>query len=82
MHIAPPLTGDVASIPSRGSSIEYDIWRRWEDCLWLQEALEQEYSRAAREKKVRLQQGKGVKAFNGMILARKGNILGVISARS
>jgi len=60
------MSGDVASISSRGSSIEYDIWRRWEDCLFFQEALEQEYSRAAREKRVRLQQGKGVKAFNGM----------------
>lgn len=66
MHIAPLISGDRASVSSRGSSIEYDIWRRWEDCLFFQEALEQEYSRAAREKKVRLQQGKGVKAFNGM----------------
>lgn len=66
MHIAPLICGDRASVSSRGSSIEYDIWRRWEDCLFFQEALEQEYSRAAREKKVRLQQGKGVKAFNGM----------------
>lgn len=66
MHITPLISGDRASVSSRGSSIEYDIWRRWEDCLFFQEALEQEYSRAAREKKVRLQQGKGVKAFNGM----------------
>ncbi|KIM40537.1 hypothetical protein M413DRAFT_445979 [Hebeloma cylindrosporum] len=66
MHIAPLIGGDGVSVSSRGSTIEYEIWRRWEDCLFLQEALEQEYSRAAREKKVRLQQGKGVKAFNGM----------------
>jgi hypothetical protein len=56
----------VSSRSSRGSIAEYDIWRRWEDCLWFQDTLEQEYSRAAREKKTRLQQGKGVKAFNGM----------------
>jgi hypothetical protein len=34
--------------------------------LWLQDTLETEYKRAAREKKTRLAQGKGVKAFNGM----------------
>ncbi|KAF8959503.1 hypothetical protein BDZ97DRAFT_1837439 [Flammula alnicola] len=66
MHISPIISGDAASISSRGSTVEYDIWRRWEDCLWLQDTLEQEYARAAREKKTRLQQGKGVKAFNGM----------------
>lgn len=39
----------------------YDVWRRWEDCLWFQEMLEQTYSRLAREKRQRLQAGKGVK---------------------
>jgi hypothetical protein len=34
--------------------------------LWLQDALESEYKRAAREKRQRLLQGKGVKSFNGM----------------
>ncbi|KAH9481331.1 hypothetical protein JR316_0005853 [Psilocybe cubensis] len=57
---------DDISVSSRGRQVEYDIWRRWEDCLWLQETLEQEYRRSAREKKIRLQQGKGVKSFNGM----------------
>ena len=63
------MTDDSTSFysrSSRGSQSEYEIWRRWEDCLWLQETLESEYSRAAFEKKVRLQQGKGVKNFNGI----------------
>ena len=46
---------------------EYDIWRRWEDCLLFQDAFEQEYSRLAREKKQRLLRGKGVKK-NGIYL--------------
>ncbi|PPQ90793.1 hypothetical protein CVT25_012113 [Psilocybe cyanescens] len=66
MHIAPIMFDDDMSVSSRGRQTEYDIWRRWEDCLWLQETLEQEYRRSAREKKIRLQQGKGVKSFNGM----------------
>ncbi|KAF9484414.1 hypothetical protein BDN70DRAFT_850001 [Pholiota conissans] len=66
MHISPIRVGDTMSVSSRRSISEYDIWRRWEDCLWFQDTLEQEYARAAREKKTRLQQGKGVKAFNGM----------------
>ncbi|KAJ3506326.1 hypothetical protein NLJ89_g6931 [Agrocybe chaxingu] len=63
-----PITAfdDRMSVSTRGTHIEYDIWRRWEDCLFLQETLESEYSRAAREKKTRLAQGKGVKAFNGL----------------
>ncbi|KAF8905069.1 hypothetical protein CPB84DRAFT_1772329 [Gymnopilus junonius] len=69
MRITPVMTDDSASLSSRssrGSQTEYEVWRRWEDCLWLQETLESEYGRAAREKKVRLQQGKGVKNFNGI----------------
>ncbi|KXN91635.1 hypothetical protein AN958_12487, partial [Leucoagaricus sp. SymC.cos] len=46
---------------------EYDVWRRWEDCLWFQDGLELEYKRAARQKRQRLQQGKGVKK-NGFYL--------------
>lgn len=34
--------------------------------MWLQDTLESEYKRAAREKRQRLLQGKGVKMFNGM----------------
>jgi len=60
-----PYNGDSESALSRSTDLEYQIWRKWEDLLWFQQALESEYSRAAREKKVRLAQGKGVKAFNG-----------------
>ena len=34
--------------------------------MWFQHILEEEYERAAREKKKRLAQGKGVKGFNGL----------------
>ncbi|KAF5340902.1 hypothetical protein D9758_012167 [Tetrapyrgos nigripes] len=43
------------------SNVEYDIWRKWEDCLWFQDTLELEYSRMARMKRQRLLHGKGVK---------------------
>ncbi|KAF8917289.1 hypothetical protein CPB85DRAFT_1453042 [Mucidula mucida] len=48
---------------SRASSYssEYDVWRRWEDWLWLQEELEEHYDRLAREKRQRLLAGKGIK---------------------
>lgn len=61
MRICPILLGDRSSISSQGSHSEYDVWRRWEDCLWFQEALELEYRRRARQKRQRLVQGKGVK---------------------
>ena len=54
------------STSSRKSLCEYDIWRSWEDCLWFQQTLEEVYERAAREKRLRLAQGKGVKGFNGL----------------
>ncbi|KAH6909166.1 hypothetical protein BKA70DRAFT_1277680 [Coprinopsis sp. MPI-PUGE-AT-0042] len=68
LRICPILRGDRSSVGSGSSSgqCEYEIWRRWEDCLWLQDTLEKEYSRAAREKRTRLAQGKGVKMHNGM----------------
>ena len=66
MHISSDTRGKCASISSRGSLSEYDIRRSWEDCLWFQQKLEEEYKRAAREKKRRLAQGKGVKGFNGL----------------
>ena len=66
MHISSETQGKCPSISSRGSLSEYDIWRSWEDCLWFQQTLEEEYGRAAREKKRRLAQGKGVKGFNGL----------------
>lgn len=46
---------------SSGSMKEYEVWRRWEDCLWFQELLEDEYSHMARLKRQRLAAGKGVK---------------------
>ncbi|PFH53157.1 hypothetical protein AMATHDRAFT_45775 [Amanita thiersii Skay4041] len=67
MRICAIRRGDRSSISSRHSLSEYDIWRRWEDCLWFQDCLEQEYSRLAREKKQRLTKGKGVKK-NGLYL--------------
>ncbi|KAF8802483.1 hypothetical protein BYT27DRAFT_7196676 [Phlegmacium glaucopus] len=66
MHISSNNQGDRTSISSRRSLSEYDIWRSWDDCLWFQQSLEVEYERAAREKKMRLMQGKGVKGFNGL----------------
>ncbi|KAK2460961.1 hypothetical protein APHAL10511_007431 [Amanita phalloides] len=60
-------TSDRMSTSTAHSLLEYDIWRRWEDCLWFQDSLEQEYSRLAREKKQRLLRGKGVKK-NGFYL--------------
>lgn len=61
------------SSKSRGTSIssdrslsKYKIWRSWDHCLWFQKSLEDEYALAAREKKLRLAQGKGVKGFNGL----------------
>ena len=44
---------------------EYEIWRRWEDCLYFQDLLESEYDQMSREKRARLQAGKGVKK-NGL----------------
>ena len=66
MHIYSDTEGKCISISSRGSLSRYDIWRSWEDCLWFQHTLEEEYERAAREKRRRLAQGKGVKGFNGL----------------
>ncbi|KAG6857385.1 hypothetical protein H0H87_004747 [Tephrocybe sp. NHM501043] len=54
-----PIIDDRFSTTS--SSSEYEIWRRWEDCLTFQGNLESEYRRMARDKRTRLQRGKGVK---------------------
>lgn len=61
-----PIKDDNASISthstsSKGSHLEYEIWRKWEDCLWFQDSLEAEYALMAREKIARLAAGKGVK---------------------
>lgn len=61
-----PIKDDNASISTRstsskGSHLEYDVWRKWEDCLWFQDTIEAEYALMAREKRTRLAAGKGVK---------------------
>lgn len=67
MHIS-PINGegsDARSLKSARTSssinTEYEIWRRWEDCLWFQDLLETEYKLMARTKRTRLAQGKGIK---------------------
>lgn len=67
MRVSPISRGDRSSISSNGSNSEYDVWRRWEDCLWFQDGLELEYKRSARQKRQRLLQGKGIKK-NGFYL--------------
>jgi hypothetical protein len=61
MRISAINRGDRSSVSSRDSYSEYEIWRRWEDCLWFQNMLELEYQRMARDKRQRLIRGKGVK---------------------
>ena len=66
MHISSNTRGTSTATSNREYPFRYDIWRSWDDCLWLQQSLEVEYKQAAREKKMRLRQGKGVKGFNGL----------------
>ena len=69
LRVISTLEEDVAdrrSVSSRSASSsspykDYEVWRRWDDCLWFQETIELEYSIQAREKRRRLEQGKGVK---------------------
>ncbi|OCH88583.1 hypothetical protein OBBRIDRAFT_81853 [Obba rivulosa] len=63
MRVCPTHKGssDDNSSRSGGSHSEYEVWRRWEDCLWFQEILEEEYGLMARTKRQRLAAGKGVK---------------------
>lgn len=66
LRVIPIPTGDDDgpdrnSVASRDGRKDYEIWRRWDDCLWFQEEIELEYSIQAREKRRRLVQGKGVK---------------------
>lgn len=58
---------DQESSSSRDSQHEYEVWRRWEDCLWFQDMMETEYSAMARQKRTRLSRGKGVRK-EGMYL--------------
>ncbi|KAI6122256.1 hypothetical protein EDD16DRAFT_1573164 [Pisolithus croceorrhizus] len=63
-----PIRDDGASISTRNSGyLGYEIWRKWEDCLYFQETLEVTYSRMAREKRNRLAAGKGIKK-NGIYI--------------
>lgn len=62
-----PILGDTTSTKTGQSIGEYNIWRRWEDCLWFQDMLEHRYNVISREKRQRLQAGKGVKK-NGMYI--------------
>ena len=66
MHIYSDPQGQCTSTSSYRPLSKYDIWRSWEHCLWFQNTLEEEYERAAREKRKRLAQGKGVKGYNGI----------------
>lgn len=47
-----PVVRSQGSSDSRSTSSdgEYDIWRRWEDCLDFQDTLEDEYSKLSRQK--------------------------------
>ncbi|KAH9960706.1 hypothetical protein BJV74DRAFT_890826 [Russula compacta] len=62
-----PIVGETVSAVSGSTTSEHDIWRRWDDCLWFQDVLEHRYVDISREKRQRLQAGKGVKK-NGMYL--------------
>ncbi|KAJ7104006.1 hypothetical protein B0H15DRAFT_926094 [Mycena belliarum] len=61
MRICPIAFGDRVSLSSKGSNTEYEILRRWEDCLLFQDTMEREYSRLALSKRQRLLAGKGVR---------------------
>ncbi|KAJ7170809.1 hypothetical protein C8R43DRAFT_67664 [Mycena crocata] len=61
MRICPIARGDRSSVSSKGSNTEYEILRRWEDCLIFQDTLERDYSRLALSKRQRLVAGKGVR---------------------
>ncbi|KAL0954358.1 hypothetical protein HGRIS_003351 [Hohenbuehelia grisea] len=67
MLVTPVSNFDGISLSSRALNSVYEVWRRWEDCLWFQETIELEYERLARQKRQRLFKGKGVKK-NGMYL--------------
>ncbi|KAJ7592902.1 hypothetical protein C8J56DRAFT_1023772 [Mycena floridula] len=69
MRICAVTAGDRSSRSSgssSGSMLEYEIWRRWEDCLWFQDVLETDYETMARQKKQRLKAGKGVRTKDGL----------------
>ncbi|CDO68472.1 hypothetical protein BN946_scf184754.g6 [Trametes cinnabarina] len=61
LQVERPDSHSTVSGGSSSSFSEYEVWRRWEDCLWFQEILETEYALMARQKRARLAAGKGVK---------------------
>ncbi|KAG6900827.1 hypothetical protein C0993_000146 [Termitomyces sp. T159_Od127] len=63
MRISSLVLGDrsSAAFTASSSSSEYDIWRKWEDCLVFQENIETEYRHMARSKRIRLERGKGIR---------------------
>ncbi|KAJ7227374.1 hypothetical protein GGX14DRAFT_629663 [Mycena pura] len=67
MRICPIFRSDRSSVSSRSSNTEYEVLRRWEDCLIFQDTLEREYGRLAMAKRQRLLAGKGVRK-NGVYL--------------
>ncbi|KAG7089389.1 hypothetical protein E1B28_011078 [Marasmius oreades] len=69
MRVNPVNRGDRSSTGSGDSRLmePYEIWRKWEDCLFFQDGIEEEYGRLARMKRQRLQRGKGVKK-NGVYM--------------
>ncbi|KAH8831632.1 hypothetical protein DL96DRAFT_1552904 [Flagelloscypha sp. PMI_526] len=75
-----PLASDSGSMKSSSSLAEYEIWRTWEDCLWLQDHLEKTYEVYAYEKRQRLLAGKGLKKKKGLFsnlvpkLSKKGAV--------
>ncbi|KIM82544.1 hypothetical protein PILCRDRAFT_465649 [Piloderma croceum F 1598] len=64
MRICPTQEDGHSNSPDVSHS-EYEIWRRWEECLWFQDCFESEYERMSRAKRKRLAAGKGVKK-NGL----------------
>ncbi|VDB85719.1 unnamed protein product [Peniophora sp. CBMAI 1063] len=62
-----PIVSSAASTKSSFMNTTYDIWRRWDDCLWFQDMIENEYSVIAAQKRKRLLEGKGVKK-NGIYI--------------
>ncbi|KIM84961.1 hypothetical protein PILCRDRAFT_817790 [Piloderma croceum F 1598] len=69
MRICPMQKDDDRSSSSGGSHSEYEIWRRWDDCLWFQDCFEMEYEQMSRAKRKRLAAGKGVKK-NGVYIQK------------
>jgi hypothetical protein len=60
-----PIIGENLSVKS-GATTEYEVWRRWEDCLWFQDTLELEYAIMSRDKRQALAEGKGVKRTDAL----------------